>query len=217
MKNRLRLMSEGSGKTMIGLLLVALLALPVFCLHSRHVAFISASRNARMQSQELKKRVASLCAAMGVAHPIIGEPQFMVQKFNVRAPHNERRVWLVDCLAGAHGYSMIFNDLTGNIESIYSDGLTASSRGVGMSDRAVTSPGAALEGGVRRLKDLQMVPKGTRIALAERPECDRDGVTWRMTWKVLRPESAQPYDVRMTLNGNDATPMMVVNCRELEN
>jgi hypothetical protein len=99
---------------------------------------------------------------------------------------------------------------------MFAEGLTATSRATAVRDVAVTSPGQAMEGAVRRLKDLQMVPKGTLITLAERPQCDRDGITWRLIWKVRPPTATIPYEVRMVLNGIDATPLMVTNCSELE-
>lgn len=200
-------------RTSIALTLATLAALPVFCLHSRPLAFASARKDARLQSKDLKQRTTALCRAMGTADPTVGEPQFVVQTYPPQTLRGARRLWVVDCLAGEHYYSVLFNDLTGNIESVYSDGLADS--GHAASGGVAISQGAIVEGAVRRLKDLQMVPKDTRIVLSERPQCNREGRIWRMTWKVLRPEATRPYEVRMVLNGYDARLVMVVNCQEL--
>lgn len=206
---------EGSGKTIIALALVSLLALPVCSLFPRHASFAVAPRNARMQSKELKQRAYSICTALGAVNPKISEPQFVVQTFRIQALPGERRMWTVACQAGSHSYDIMFNDVTGNMESMYADGLTASSRAIART-AILTSADEAVEGSVRRLRDLQLVPEGTRIALAERPTCDRDRSIWRVIWKVRRPDSVEPYEVRMVLNGGDATPMIVVNRKELE-
>ncbi len=215
MKTRFRL-SEGSGKILMALALVSLLALPIFCLVPRHDALATARQHARLQGKDLKQRASAICEALGAVNPTVADPQFIVQKFQGQGLHGQRRLWTVECLAGPHQYDLIFNDLTGNLESVFSDGLTISSRAAAVQDVAVTNPAEAVEGSVRRLKDLQMTPKGTLITLAEPPVCDRDRITWHLTWKVKRPGTLLPYEVRMILNGNDATPMMVVNCLELE-
>lgn len=208
-------LSEGSGKTMIALALVSLLALPVFCLFPHHAALALARQNTRMRTQEMMQRASGICIAMGAANPTIGEPQFIVQTFRPHVPHAQRRLWVVECLAGPHRYNMIFNDLTGNIESMFADGLNGSARAAAVPVVTLTSSNAAVEGSIRRLKDLQMVPKGTRITLAEPPQCNLNRTAWRLVWKVRRPDTASPYEVRMVLNGSDATPIMVVNCSEL--
>jgi hypothetical protein len=213
LKKRIHL-SEGSGKTLIALTLVALLALPIFCLFPHHFAFAAAQPHGRRQGKDFKQQAAVICTALGGANPTIGEPQFVVQDFRVQALPGERRLWTVECAAGAHRYTIIFNDRTGNLECMFAEGLNVSSRAA-VHDVAVTSPGQAVEGAVRRLKDLQMVPKGTLITLVGRPQRDRDGITWRLVWKVRPPKSVISYEVRIILNGNDATPLMVVNCNEM--
>ncbi|MCW3100339.1 MAG: hypothetical protein JWL77_5957 [Chthonomonadaceae bacterium] len=213
MKKRFRL-SESSGKTLIALTLVALLALPIFCLFPHHLAFAAAQPHARRQGKDFKQQAAVICTALGDAKPTIGEPQFVVQDFRVQALPGERRLWTVECAAGAHRYTIIFNDRTGNLECMFAEGLAVSSCSA-VRDVAVTSPGQAVEGSVRRLKDLQLVPKGTLITLVGRPQRDRDGITWRLIWKVRPPKGAIPYEVRMVLNGADATPLMVANCSEM--
>ena len=219
MKSRLHLMiSKVSGKTLIAVILISLLALPVLCIYARRSAVAAARYDARLHSSDLKQRTVALCAALGDNHPTIGEPDLIVQKFHTDAPHRPRRLWVVECLAGPHHYNVIFNDLTGNIESLYSEGLSSSSAPAPAAPlMALASPGDAVEGSIRRLQDLQMTPKGTRIVLAQRPERDRDGIGWRIVWKVLRPDAVNPYEVRMVLDGRDATPMIIVNCGELDN
>jgi hypothetical protein len=217
LEKRLARIVEGSGKILLALALVALAILPIAGLYSRNAALASAQQKAQLKPTDLKQRAMHIVMALGADKPFIGEPRFVVQRFQSPRPHRERRLWVVDCVAGLHTYNMIFNDLTGNVESIFSDGLTTSSRAaLRAGATAVTSQTAAIEGAVRRLKDLEMLPKGTRIALAASPLCDHDGLTWRMTWKVLLPGAATPHEIRMILNGRDATPMVVVNCRELE-
>ena len=213
-KRLLRTSTEGCRKTVIGLALASLTALPVLCLYPRHAVIASARPNARMQSKDLKQRATRICLSLGGANPIIGEPEFVIEKLHEGTQRRERRLWVVDCLVGLHSYTLIFNDLTGNVQSLYSDGTTSSFRFTGVP--ALSTPSDALEGAIRHLKDLQMAPKGTRIVLAQQPKRDRDGITWRLNWKVLRPGIAAPSEVRMVLNGSDATPMRVVNCNELD-
>ncbi len=214
MKKRLhRISTEGCRKTVIGLALASLLALPVLCLYPHHTMIASARPKARMQSQDLKQRATRIGLSLGGANPIIGEPEFVIEKLDKEMPRRERRLWVVDCLVGSHSYTLIFNDVTGNVQSLFSDGTTSSSRSTGVP--TLSSPSDALEEAIRHLKDLQMVPKGTRIVLAQQPQRNRDGITWRLSWKVLCPGIAAPSEVRMVLNGSDATPMSVVNCNEL--
>jgi hypothetical protein len=214
LKQRFHL-SEGSGKVLIALALVALLALPIVCLVPHHLTPSGAGMRTRQHSTELRQRAAAICAALGVPNATIGTPQFIVQDFRQRGLSGQRRLWLVDCQAGPHRYSVIFNDLSGNLQCLFSDGLTISSRAAARGNVVVNSPSQAVEGSVRRLKDLHMLPKGTLLTLAERPSCDRDGITWHLAWKVQRSATSAPYDVRMMLNGSDVTPMSVVNCSEL--
>ena len=216
MKNRFHpLRSEGAGKTIIGLALVSLSALPVLCLYPRDAAIASAPPNTRLHAKELKQRATRSCTALGAPNPTIGEPEFVVENFDNDALSGQRRLWVVDCLAGSHGYTLIFNDLTGNVQSLYSDGTTSSFSSAAVPNPVLTSPSDALEVSIRRLQDLQMAPKGTRIALAQRPRCDRDRTIWRVAWKVTRPGAADPYEVRMALSARDATPLTIVNCNEL--
>ena len=214
MKKRFRL-SEGSGKFLAALTLVSLLALPVFGLFLRHSTPGDGSQHPRMQGKDFKSRAAAICAALGTTTASIGEPQFVVQSFRAETLRGQRRLWMVECQVGPRQYSMLFNDLTGNLESVYADGREVPSRS-GVEDVAVNSPSDAVEGSIRRLRDLQMVPKGTLITLVKRPQCDPDGLTWRLVWKVRRSKTAAPYEVSMMLNGCDAMPMMVVNRQELE-
>lgn len=216
MKTQLRLMiSDVSRKTLVVATLMSLLALPVLCLNAHRVSRAAARSEARLQPKDVRQRTAAICMAMGAAHPTIDEPELMVQKFHANMPHGQRRLWVVECLAGSHHYNIIFNDLTGNVEGLFSDGLTSSQHRRSASHVALSSPCEALEGAVRRLQDLQMTPAGTRIQLAQRPLCDRDGITWRVVWKVLRPNAAAPYEIRMVLDGRDASPMIVVNGGEM--
>lgn len=216
MKKRLTRISEGSGKTMVALALVSLLALPIFCLYAHYSTLATTRKEARMKPKELKQRAAAICVALGADKPVINEPLFIAQKPSGRAEAKLRHLWVVDCLAGSHAYNLIFNDVTGNIESIYAEGLNISSRAAAKAGMAVNSQSDAVEGAVRRLKDLQIISKGTRIALAEQPERDPDGITWRMVWKVLPPQAKKPFEVRMAINGYDATPLKVVNYNEME-
>jgi len=213
LKKRFRL-SEGSGKFLIALTLVSLLALPVFGLFLRHSTSADGSQHPRMQGKDFKSRAAAICTALGTSATVIGEPQFVVQTFRAETLRGQRRLWMVECQVGSRQYNLLFNDLTGNLESMYADGREITSR-AGVEEVAVNSPSEAVEGSIRRLQDLQMVPKGTLITLVKRPTCDQDGLTWRLVWRVQRSKTAAPYEVSMMLNGCDAMPMMVVNRQEL--
>ncbi len=214
MKQRFYL-SEGSGKVLIALALVSLLALPIVCLVPHHLIPSATGQQTHLHSTELRRRAVAICAALGVPNATVSAPQFIVQNFRRRGLSGQRRLWMVDCQAGPHRYNVIFNDVSGNLECLFSDGLTVSSRPAARENVIVNSASQAVEGAVRRLKDLQMLPKGTLLTLAERPSCDRDGITWHLIWKVQRSATSAPYDVRMMLNGSDVTPMSVVNCSEL--
>ena len=216
MKSRFRLMvAEVSGKSLIALALVSLLALPIYGLYARRAARASAI-DAHLHATDLKLRTAAVCAALGDLHPFVGEPELIVQNFQSTVPRRSRRLWVVDCMAGAHRYSIVFNDRTGNIENMFAEAPPPAAPTMDVPLVALASADEALEAALRRLQDLQMTPKGTRIGLTQRPQCDRDGVTWRLTWKVLRPNAATPYEVRMVLDGRDATPILVANFGELD-
>ena len=214
MRKRFRL-SESFGKIIVALTLVSLLALPVFGLFLRRFTLGDGSQHPRMQGKDLRSRAATICTALSATTAAIEDPQFVVQTFRTETLRGQRRLWLVECQVGPHRYSMLFNDMTGNLESMYADGQGITSR-ARRRDAAVNSPSTAVEGSIRRLRDLQMVPKGTLITLAKRPECDPDGRIWRLAWRVQRSKTETPYEVHMTLNGYDAMPLVVVNRQELE-
>lgn len=215
MKRRPYLISEGSGKKILVLALVSLLALPIVGLYKHHRALAAVPKEARMHPEDVKRRAIAVGRMLGESDPIISDPQFVTQRISHQTPKGMRHLWTLDCLVRAHHYNLVFNDVTGNMESMYADGLNVTSKAAAQTPVIVTTPGQAVEGAVQCLKNLQIVTRGSRIALSERPECERDGITWRMVWKVQYPEIAQPCEIRMMLNGSDATPMMVVNCNEL--
>lgn len=208
--------TEGLRKTLCAFALMILLALPVVGLYPWYTVRFAARPQAHLHSEELKARAAAMCMAFGDPKPVVGQPEFVVERFQPGKTQRRRHLWFVECVAGQYHYNIIFNDLTGNMQCLFAEPISPNRLPAPSLRLALANRGEAVEGAIRRLKDVKMVPQGANIALAEKPELNRAAGNWHVIWKIRTPASSAPNEVRMLLSSQDATPLIVVNCNELE-
>jgi hypothetical protein len=64
---------------------------------------------------------------------------------------------------------------------------------------------------LHRLCDLQIVPQGSRLRLAQPPIRSVSSLSWEMIWTVMPPNRSAPYNINLVLDRRTGLPVKVMD------
>jgi hypothetical protein len=116
--------------------------------------------------------------------------------------------WTISCQSDDLSLYMTFDDATGRLWDL---GIKASLEPHTPMMAPLDTAAEARQVALHRLHDLQMVPQGSRLALARPPVCSPISGAWEMRWTVTPPDGSRSYPIFLVLNRRTGIPMRVMN------
>lgn len=201
------------GNRLAAPLLFLTLALPL--LAGAYQSYRCEQRNRVLRP--VAQRALTLCTAFSDSCQTTGTPILWDEKLpRPGGKHRLRRLWNVECNAGGRAYALIFNALTGELSAIFAQGRSQVTTFQEPPALSLKTPSQALEASLTLLRQLKLVPEGSKIALAETPALIRHKEAWQVLWKVQRPESTQPTQIKLLIDRYSGVPVVVVNTHALD-
>ena len=121
-----------------------------------------------------------------------------------------RKIWVVLCEAGNQQINMIFEDKSARLICMTMES-DSNKRSAHELTSPVTTENEAVYIAVDRLKRLELLPYGSRIALRERPEQIYNKSMWEVNWLVRMPDSLVPSPIKLTINRTTGRPAFMVD------
>jgi hypothetical protein len=204
-----RFLSQTGKRLSIGFVLLCITLLGARAAYMQHAA-LTRPKSARMWPMEVARRAVQLSSTLGGASRLTATPIYLEERvrYHRRIPAL-RSLWQTHCLVNGRRFDLIFNDATGGLVCVLGADRVEMDHPEPSHLAPIDSPGAAIEASLQRLKDLQMLPPGTRVRLAGSPQKVRVGGGWEVVWRALRPGVPQASDIRVVLDRRGGAPLEV--------
>lgn len=121
-----------------------------------------------------------------------------------------RKIWVVLCEAGNQQINMIFEDKSSRLICMTMES-DSNKRSAHELTSPVTTEKEAVYIAVDRMKRLELLPYGSRIALRDRPEQIYNKSMWELNWLVRMPDSLVPSAIKLTINRTTGRPAFMVD------
>jgi hypothetical protein len=193
--------------------LLTLTTLPGFAAHLQ----------ARRQQQEasqfapLARRALTLCNTFSEGCRVASLPVYWDS--DLPRPNGKRKIrhiWSVECTANGRAYALFFNASTGELCSLFAQGRTSLTKFHEPPDSPIQSSEQAIEASLRLVQRLDLIPAGSKIALAKTPTPVRTKEAWEVLWNVRRPDSAAPSRLKMLIDRYSRVPILLVDTHALD-
>ncbi len=187
---------------------LALVFAPLALAHSHHTPPTPRALGARHDASDIARRAALISRAL-FTDPQIGAPEFYWEAITTRP---ERPLWLVRVVADGHNFDLLFNDRTGNLNSLFGTNTPYGQPQTG--PRLINNSGQAFQLALARLQELQALPTDSRVTLLSGPDPYDNGRCWRVVFNLRRP-GVPLHEVRIALESGSGLPLIMADDYEL--
>ncbi len=180
-----------------------------------HGRFVDPHANrTHFSARQIEQRANAICtAACGESD---GTPMLHYEDQTIGAPQNgrHRHTWTATCHVNGRVITIMFNDKTGNVASVFSFRDQSDAAQI-MERHCLSTKQDALQMSVHWLRALNMTPTGTRIELESivTPEARREN--WSIRWRVANPGVHDLQPVLISLNQQTGFPTVIANKFEI--
>ncbi|HLK59062.1 MAG TPA: hypothetical protein VKU00_21050 [Chthonomonadaceae bacterium] len=171
---------------------------------------MAAHASHRLTEQEVAQHSLALCARFSDSAHLVQTPQFHLDWNCGR----ERAIWTTICEADGKRYWIKINDTTGVLVGLAPEQSVLVHLATESSAAPLETPAAAADTGLAHLKEMELFPVGTPLALKAAPTSVDHGRGWKVVWQV-HPKDAAAYEIRIVLARRGGAPVMVLNGSEL--
>lgn len=163
----------------------------------------------------ISRRALSLCTTFSEVCASVGEPNSW--KEHVQQTGNQvktRALWHVECLAQGRSYAILFNAKTGSLCTIFAQERSSASH-FSEPRVPVEQSNQAVDISLTLMRNMELLPQGGKIALAQKPALLPNRHAWRVIWNVRRPDLSQPTQVKILLDQYSGVPLLLVDTHAL--
>ena len=167
-----------------------------------------------MTTDEITQRANEICSAIFGPNEVPAVPRFNDQC--IGNPHygRHRLSWTVVCQCNDRVITLVFNDKTKQLSSVFSY-CDLSNPALLQDGQRIESRQDVIKIAVHWLQLLGMTPHGTRIELESSLAASGLRENWFTNWRIARPGVHEPYRVMIEMNRNSGLPVVVGNRFEL--
>lgn len=191
--------------------LVFLLALFGLKMGYDWIRFPDHPAGAQQSRSGIKARALRIGTALCGSANLITEPILRNERqYNYGRPTHAAHIWVVLCEAGGQQMNLVFDDKTGRVVCLIMEGTYRSHKSH-LIDTPVTTERQAVTMAVQRLKNLEVLPSGTQIALRDKPQILPEAQGWGINWLVRLPGQVEPHTMKITLDSKTGRPTFLAD------